>query len=78
MPELTPLQILAYEAVVEIIEVKRDAVVPCMAHINEIRNSINIEPTEALRELCRKGILSASLDINKNPMFQIKQPITES
>ena len=72
---LTPLQTIAYEAVREIIDVKQGAVEPCMAHINEIRNSINVELTEALRELCRKGMLTASLDLNKKPMFKFPQKI---
>lgn len=71
--ELTPIQRMAYDAVSEITEMKRGNVEPCMAHITEIRNSINIELMEALRELCRRGILSVSLDIGKNPMFTIKR-----
>lgn len=77
MDSLTPLQRIAYDAVAEIIEIKRDAVAPCMAHISEIRNSVNINLAEALRELCREGVLSVSLDVNKNPMFQIKKPIRQ-
>lgn len=73
MDELTPLQQIVYDAVCEILDLKRGAVEPCLAHINEIRNSINVELMEALRELCRKGILSYCTDINKNPMFQIKR-----
>lgn len=72
---LTPLQQLVYEIVADIIEAKQGFVEPCMAHINEIRNSLNVELMEALRELCRKGIVSVHMDINKNPQFQIKQPI---
>ena len=72
---LTPLQAIAYEAVREIIEMKQGTVEPCMAHINEIRNSINVELTEALRELCRKGMLTVSLDLNKKPMFKFPQKI---
>ena len=70
---LTPLQAIAYEAVREIIDMKQGAVEPCMAHINEIRNSINVELTEALRELCRNGLLTVSLDLNKKPMFKFPQ-----
>lgn len=70
---LTPLQATVFETVCEILDMKRGAVEPCMAHINEIRNSINIELMEALRELCRRGMLSVSIDVNKNPMFQLKQ-----
>lgn len=66
---------LVYDAVAEILDTKRGSVEPCMAHINEIRNSLNIEIMEALRELCRKNILSVCTDKNKNPMFQIKTAI---
>lgn len=75
MEPVTPLQHLVYECIAEIIEAKRDTVEPCMAHINEIRNSVNVELMEALRELYRRGVLSVSKDINKNPMFYIKNPI---
>lgn len=75
MEALTPIQQIAYDAVAEIIEAKEGAVEPCAAHITEVRNSINVELLEALRELCRRDILSVRLDINKNPMFQIKHPI---
>lgn len=78
MEALTTWQQTAYDAIAEILEVKGDTVVPCVAHISEIRNSVNIELMEALRELYRKGIVSVTFDKNKNPMFQIKQPITES
>lgn len=73
--ELTPIERIAYEAIEEITETKRDSVDPCVAHINEIRNSMNVELMEALRTLCRKGVLSVGLGLNKNPMFQIKHPL---
>lgn len=73
MDNLTIIQKLAYESVMEIIDTKQGAVIPCVAHINEIRNSINIELTEALRELCRRGVLGVCVDVNKNPMFSIKR-----
>lgn len=73
--QLTPIQQLAYEAVVEIIEVKTGQTEPCVARLSEVRNSFNAELTEALRELCRRGILGVSLDLNKNPMFRIKNPL---
>lgn len=75
MEELTPIQRIAYDAISEIIEMKRGNVVPCVAHITEIRNSINVELMEALRSLCRQEVLSVGLDLNKNPMFSIKQPL---
>lgn len=66
---------LAYETVCEILDAKSDTVEPCMAHIKEILNSFNVELMEALRELCRRDILAVSLDINKNPLFTIKNPM---
>ncbi len=71
--ELTAMQKIVYDAVTEILDMKRVEVEPCVAHINEVRNLVNIELTEALRDLCRRGLLSFSIDINKHPMFYIKQ-----
>lgn len=70
---LTPLQTIALDTIREILDLKQGAVEPCVAHINEIRNSVSVELTEALRELCRKGYLAVSVDVNKNPMFTIRQ-----
>lgn len=75
MDNLSALERIAYEAIAEILEVKGDTVVPCVAHISEIRNSMNVELMEALRELYRKGIVSVIMDKNKNPQFQIKTPL---
>lgn len=72
MENLTLTQRLAYESVKEILETKEGTVEPCLAHINEIRNSLNGDLMEALRELCRKGVLCYHIDINKNLMFSIK------
>lgn len=71
--ELTLIQEVALGLIQEILEAKQGRVEPCVAHISEIRNSMSVELTEALRELCRKGVLSVSLDVNKNPMFRIKE-----
>lgn len=70
--QTSPLRKIVYDIVEEIIDMKRDSVVPCMAHINEIRNSMNVELLETLRGLCRDGIIGVSTDVNKNPMFFIK------
>lgn len=67
------MQRLAYDTVVEILDIKRGTVEPCMAHINEIRNYLNVELMEALRELYRRGLLTYHIDINKNPMFGLKE-----
>ena len=75
MDNLSALERIAYEAIAEILEVKGDTVVPCVAHISEIRNSMNVELMEALRELYRKGIVSVIMDKNKSPQFQIKTPL---
>lgn len=63
---------LVLDIVSEILDSKRGAVAPCMAHISEIRNSLNVELMEVLRGLCREGILEYHPDLNKNPMFTIK------
>lgn len=73
--QTSPLRKIVYDIVEEIIDMKRDSVVPCMAHINEIRNSLNVELLETLRSLCRDGIIGVSTDVNKNPMFFIKYPL---
>lgn len=73
--EITTMQRLAYDTVAEITELKRGNTEPCLAHINEIRNSLNVELMEALRELYRKGVLAYHADLNKNPMFSIKKPL---
>lgn len=69
--ELTPLQTWLYGTIRDILEGKEGVVEPCVAHIMEIRNSINIEVMEALREMCRKKVLTVTLDVNHNPMFKI-------
>lgn len=46
--DLNPTQRLAYDAVIEILDAKRGYVEPCVAHIDEIRNSIDVELLEAL------------------------------
>lgn len=74
-PDITPLQRIVYDLVMEIIEIKTGAVEPCVAHIKEIRQSLSVEVLEASRGLCRAGVLSASLDVNKNPMFRIKHKL---
>lgn len=68
---LTPIQKIALDTVAEILDMKRDTVAPCLAHVKEIRNSVNVELMEALRELCRRRILKCHLDINKNPQFDL-------
>lgn len=69
--ELTPLQSWLYDIIKEILEGKEGVVEPCVAHIREIRNSINVEIETALTEMCQKKILSFTKDVNKNPMFKI-------
>lgn len=74
-PPLTPLQRMVYDTVKEITEAKQGNTDPNFALITEIRNSLHVELMEALRDLCRLGILAYSLDVNRNPMFKIKQEI---
>lgn len=73
--ELTPIQRLAYDTIAEILEIKQGNTAPCLAHISEIRRSLNIELLEALRDLYRKGIVSVNKDINGHPMFAITNPV---
>lgn len=65
------LRQLIIESVRDITEMKRGDTEPCVARMEEIRNSINIEVTECLRGLCREKILAVSMDVNKRPMFKI-------
>lgn len=75
MMELTPMQSIAYDIISEILEIKHGEVEPCVATLNEVKISINVELMDALRDLCRNDILSVQIDINKNPIFKIKTPI---
>lgn len=75
MMKLTPMQSIAYDIISEILETKQGEVEPCVATLNEVKKSINVELMDALRELCRKFVLSVQIDINKNPIFKIKTPI---
>lgn len=68
---LTPMERWALDTVTEIFDMK-EGVVPRAAHISELRNAFNVELTEALRSLCRRGVLGVRLDINKNPMFHLE------
>lgn len=68
---LTPMERWALDTVTEICDMK-DGVVPRAAHIAELRNAFNVELTEALRSLCRRGVLGVRLDLNKNPMFHLE------
>lgn len=68
-----PFRQLIYEIVCEIIDTKQGAVVPCYAHIGEIRNALNVELMEALRGLCRENLLQYHIDLNKNPMFELTE-----
>lgn len=68
----TTFRQLVLDTVTEILETKQGSVAPCMAHISEIRNAINVELMEVLRDLCRTGVLQYHIDIAKNPMFTLK------
>lgn len=75
MNDLTTMERTAYDIVAEITDMKQGNVEPCVAHISEIRNSLNVELMEALRGLTRRGVLSYHMDLNNNLMFLIKQPL---
>lgn len=64
-----------YEIISETIETKQGAVEPCMAHIDEIRKSVNVELMECLRGMSHDGVPAYSIDINKRPMFKINRPL---
>ena len=69
--ELTPLQTWLYETIRDILEGKEGVVEPCVAHIREIRNSLKVDVEAALDDMCRRNILTAHYDVNKNQMYKI-------
>lgn len=73
-PGLTTGEHRAFEVVSEIVTAKEGVVEPCLATIHELRSVIPGEGLlDDLRGLYRKKYVTAHLDINKNPMFGIKQ-----
>lgn len=72
MDAQTEEQSIVYNTILGIVKSKQGTVDPCMARIGEIRDIVGFDPIECLRELYRQGVLRVSVDVNKNPMFQIK------
>lgn len=82
MIELTADERAAFEAVDEIQGIKRDnKQAPDYAQLHEVYNFLRpemadgFEPRilEALRSLCRRGLLCHNLNVNKLPMFGVKE-----
>lgn len=72
--ELTPIQQIAYDAVAEIQDMKRDGgKAPDYATINEVVNYMREELLEALRGLYKQGVIEFHKNINGIPMFGIKE-----
>lgn len=72
--DLTPIQRAVYAAVRRILDGKA-GIHPRLAHMDEVEREMRDQTLNALRDLYRMDILSANLDVNKRPMFDIKNPI---
>lgn len=71
---MTPLQQMAYDAIAEIQQAKRDAgSFPDRASMTEISNSIMVELKEAINTLALSGLLEWHKTVNGVPMFGIKE-----
>lgn len=71
---MTPLQQMAYDAIAEIQQAKRDAgAFPDRASMTEISNSIMVELKEAINTLALSGLLEWHKTVNGVPMFGIKE-----
>ena len=73
METTSDIQRLTFDIVKEIVETKRGNVAPAYASLIEIHNMFHVEILEALRTLYRRGLLTYHIDINKNPMFGLKE-----
>lgn len=51
MMKLTQMQSIVYDIIPEILETKQGEVEPCVATLNEVKKSINVELMDALREI---------------------------
>lgn len=71
---MTPYQQIAYDAIAEIQQAKRDAgTFPDRASMAEISNSIMVELKEAINALALAGVLEWHKTVNGIPMFGIKE-----
>ena len=72
--QLSDIQRLTYDAVKEIVDIKRGGgQAPAFASLTEVNNFFHVEILEALRELYRRGLITHHTSINKIPMFGIKE-----
>lgn len=69
---LTPIQSMVYDAVREIVEIKRGNVTPALATLPEVYNMFHVEILEALRQLYRLRLITHHFDVNKRPLFGMK------
>ena len=72
------IQRLTYDAVKEIVDIKRGSdQAPAFASLTEVNNFFHVEILEALRELYRRGLITHHTSINKIPMFGIKDDVND-
>lgn len=55
MDETNPMRRMAYDAIAEIIDLKQGVQAPALAHISEIRNSLNVESYGSTAGLMPRG-----------------------
>lgn len=73
---LPSFQRVAFDLVCEIQSIKQEqGREPSYATMHEVVNSMKVELTEALRQLCRSGVLECHVNVNKIPMFSIKHQL---
>lgn len=77
---MTPAEEAAYGAVREIITAKEGVRLPYLAHIREICGALPSmtpeEAREAMRGLYRAGKVTLHFDVNKRPMFGLRENMT--
>ncbi len=71
---MNAIERIAYGYIEKITAEKEGVVSPVLATIDEIKIALHADLNEALRNLYKHGIISFNIDINKKPMFKIKQP----
>lgn len=71
--EFTVFEQLVYDAISERQEMKRgNGEFPDFVLIDEIYNCYKAQLLEALRALCRKGLIEHHMTVNKKPMFGVR------
>ncbi len=72
---LEPMERMAYEAALEICEMKQlEHREPAMATTEEVTDYIKKEMLKALRTLCRSGVMECHKTFNHVIMFKPKEP----